>query len=120
VSAVPPILSFSVTSQSSSLDALLAASHAAVHFLSPEHVELATRFATSGADKFGLSAWHDSSQRAPLLNEVQTRVIVSLDAKVEAGSSWIFIARILEGEIEEDREAVVYGNRKFFTAREID
>ncbi|MCL4145179.1 UNVERIFIED_CONTAM: hypothetical protein GTU68_037616, partial [Idotea baltica] len=52
VSMSPPLILWSLGRTSRSIDAFMDASHFCVHILREDQTELATRFATSGIDKF--------------------------------------------------------------------
>lgn len=96
VSADPAVLAFSITEVSSSWPALREASSAVVHFLSHDHAQLSTRFATPGIDRFaGVPlTWLPTGE--PRLADVGAWARIRIDERVRAGSSYLVVASVLE------------------------
>ncbi|MBM3114394.1 flavin reductase family protein [Jeongeupia naejangsanensis] len=80
VSTSPPLVSFSVMSDSYSYPKIRRAGRFAVNILSGEQVKISNQFARQGADK-----WHDVEwQESPLGNPIITGSLHWLDCEIHA------------------------------------
>jgi flavin reductase (DIM6/NTAB) family NADH-FMN oxidoreductase RutF len=96
VSLDPPLVLWSLRSDSPSRDAIVAANHFVVNVLSREQGPIALRFARPAEDKFAglqsvLNRWG-----APCLSDCSARFECEIEQVHEAGDHVIFIGRVTE------------------------
>lgn len=118
VSAEPPLLVFSISSLSSTAEALLRAESVVVHFLDGNDVEVAKLGATSGIDRFAQAqTWTRLETGEPVYDGVRAWVRCVIVDRMQAGTSTIVVARAVESQIARDAQpggsgdALVYHNR---------
>jgi len=118
VSAEPPLLIFSVSSQSSSAAVLAAAETVVVHLLDANDLDLARLGATSGVDRFdGSRPWSRLVTGEPVYHDVRAWVRCAVIERMDAGGSTVFAAHALQSKLERDvavgdhGDALVYHNR---------
>jgi len=113
VSAVPPILVFSLSDLSSSSPAIRESSTVVVHLLDRDHLDLAILGATSGVDRFGdTSAWHRLPTGEPVFHGVPTWIRAEITDLVPVGVSTLVVATAVEVHEERSVETpLVYHNR---------
>jgi 3-hydroxy-9,10-secoandrosta-1,3,5(10)-triene-9,17-dione monooxygenase reductase component len=95
VSVSPPLVSFNISKDSSSLVTLARTHRAALHLLSAGQGTLAARFAGDRAQRFvddGTWAWDDHG--LPAVRDVATRLVTRIDDLVDAGDSFLALARV--------------------------
>ena len=103
VSASPPLISFNVARTSSSWPALAVAEHLGVHVLAAEQEELATRFARTGADRFGApTSWTSGPHGVPLIQGAAAWAVAVVEERFEAGDHVIVVARLLHADASDD------------------
>ncbi|WP_127127055.1 flavin reductase family protein [Georgenia sp. SYP-B2076] len=121
VSAVPPMLVFSVTEFSSSAPVLRAADTVVVHLLGAEQLDLAKLGATSGIDRFAdTTLWSRLPTGEPFFPSASVWIRGRVVEKVIVGNSIVFVVQGLEAKIGDsdvdaaERESsvpLVYHNR---------
>jgi flavin reductase (DIM6/NTAB) family NADH-FMN oxidoreductase RutF len=96
VSLAPPALVLSVSHRSGAAAALLAADTLLVHLLEARNVELARRFATSGADRFGPDTrWAPLVTGEPWLLGAPTALRCRPLARVPVGDATVVTAEVV-------------------------
>ncbi|MDX6329275.1 MAG: hypothetical protein QOI83_1658 [Streptomycetaceae bacterium] len=99
VAADPPLLSFGISTGSSSWPTLADAPFVGVHLLGEHQEELAATFARSGADRFGRStAWRRGPHGVPLLDDVSAWLVGRVVARIPAGDHRIVVAQAIAGD----------------------
>jgi len=118
VSADPPLLIFSVSSQSSASDVLSRAESVVVHLLDAHDIEVAKLGATSGVDRFAEThRWSRLVTGEPVYHDVRAWVRCAVIGRMDAGGSTVVAAHALQAQVERDVEpgdagdALVYHNR---------
>ncbi|MBA8815229.1 flavin reductase (DIM6/NTAB) family NADH-FMN oxidoreductase RutF [Microbacterium halimionae] len=118
VSAEPPLLIFSISSQSSAAPTISAAGTIVVHLLDSADVDVARLAATSGVDRFAdTTAWSRLTSGEPVYHGVRAWVRCSVIDRMDAGGSTVIAAHALQASIDRDVEpgahgdALVYHNR---------
>lgn len=118
ISADPPLLIFSVSTQSSSSPTITAAESVVVHLLDADHLELARLGATSGIDRFAnRSQWSTLPTGEPVFHgPVWLRSIV-VD-RLGAGGATVIVAEPVESNLAGDRDngesgALVYHHHRW-------
>ena len=94
VSLEPPTLLVCLNRTSETGQAVLASGVFAVNVLSAGQQDLAKRFASKGADKFGDVDVHDSSRGLPYLNQAVAHLQCRVTGTAGAGTHTIFIAEV--------------------------
>lgn len=97
VSVEPPLVTFNISKTSSSLATISRSRRAALHLLSDEQSALATRFARDRSLRFvDDGSWSYGADGLPELHDVVTRLSTEVVDLVEAGDSYIAVARVEE------------------------
>ena len=109
----PPLVLWSIAETSSSYEAFKQAEAFAVHVLHAGQMELATRFATRGADRFtGLDTLTGESG-APLLGDYHARFDCRTHAQFVGGDHLIIVGRVLATAELPGEPLVIYRGRPF-------
>lgn len=113
VSAEPPLLVFSVSSQSSSAPTILRADTLVVHLLGAAQLDLATLCATSGIDRFAdTSIWDRLITGEPYFPAADGWIRGRVVQRMEAGNSTVIAVHALQSHIVEEPSApLVYHSR---------
>ncbi|MFG6402188.1 MULTISPECIES: flavin reductase family protein [unclassified Microbacterium] len=118
VSVDPPLLIFSVSSQSSATATIAAADTIVVHLLDAEDLPLAQLGATSGIDRFAdTESWARLPTGEPVYRGVRAWVRCAIVSRMEAGGSVVIAAQALQASIGREvavgdtGNALVYHNR---------
>lgn len=119
LSADPPLLAFSVSARSSSLEAMKVIEHATVHFLDVPHQSLAQRFATSGIDRFADHEWTPMPDGAPLIKGVDSWAWGPIAHRFEVNGTLLVALRIDRSSASESRAPLLYKNRHYCHLDEI-
>lgn len=100
VSAEPPAVAFSLSSQSSSAAVFKKASHVVVHFIRNSDRALAERCAMKGADRFGPGvSWTTLPTGEPLFTGVSTWFRACISQQVDVHGSTLVVAEPMEGRV---------------------
>lgn len=115
VSAAPPLLMFSISTQSSAVEVIRRAETAVVHLLSAENRDLAELGATSGIDRFAdTSQWSPLDTGEPVFRDVPAWMRIRMVNRLPAGEAVIVIGEVQEVHIDKDRaisDGLVYQDR---------
>jgi flavin reductase ActVB len=114
VSADPPLVLVCLAKSAECYPVFAAAVSWAIHVLPPEHAELALRFATRGADKFGAAGFTASARGLPVLEDAC--VVLECDGfdRYDGGDHEILVGRVQEVRLGDGAPAV-YFQRNFHT-----
>lgn len=114
VSAVPPILAFSLASTVGSAGVIAGADTIVVHLLGAENAELASLFATRGTERFGPDLeWSTLPGGEPLLGGVPRALLCRVLSRTQAGSSTLIAAEVLEIHAGPASAPLVYHDRTY-------
>ncbi|WP_030377873.1 MULTISPECIES: flavin reductase family protein [unclassified Streptomyces] len=114
VSADPPLVSFGISTGSSSWPAVAAAGHVGVHILGEHQRELAGTFARHGADRFGApTGWREGPEGVPVLDGVLAWLVCRVVARVPAGDHRIVLAEVAVGDPSGEGRPLVYHQGRF-------
>lgn len=114
VAADPPLLSFGVSSVSSSWPVIAEAEHVGVHILGEHQRELATTFARSGADRFGPPTdWCSGPHGVPLLADVPAWLVCRVVARVPAADHHIVVAQAVAGDPDGPGRPLLYHQGRY-------
>lgn len=118
--ATPPLASFNVASGASSWKALCSATHVAIHTLTSNNVELAKKMAAAHELRFVDNDWARGPHELPIFNEVAGVLIAKVREIHSIESNAVVIVEIEEGLIGAESEPLVYHQRAYKTAIEIN
>lgn len=113
LSADPPLLAFSVSAASSSLQAMKVMENVTVHLLDTEHQGLARRFATSGIDRFADLEWMPMPDGTPLIKDIRSWAWGPIAHRFEAEGSLLITVRIDKSSSPVLRTPLLYKNRLY-------
>lgn len=114
VSAVPPILAFSLASTEGSAGVVASADTIVVHLLGAENAELAALFAARGTERFGRDLpWSTLPGGEPLLEGVPRALLCRILSRTQAGSSTLIAAEVLEIHTGPASAPLVYHDRTY-------
>jgi len=112
VSLDPPLVLWSISRSSAAAPAYTAAPHFAVNILSGDQIDLSSRFAKSGADKFAGVDWTPGIGGVPVLPEVSAVFECSLHATHEGGDHTIIVGKV-ERFSRSDRPGLVFAEGRY-------
>lgn len=96
VSMEPPLILWSLSRNSSGLDIFAEAEHFAVNILASNQVDVATRFASSGGDKFSGTSWGYGHAGVPLIHGVCARLECARETCHPGGDHIVIVGRVLQ------------------------
>jgi flavin reductase (DIM6/NTAB) family NADH-FMN oxidoreductase RutF len=119
VAVEPPLLSFGVSTGSSSWPVLAETEHVGVHLLAERQRELAATFARSGADRFAPpTRWRTGLHGVPLLAGVNAWLVCRIVGRVPAGDHRIVVAQAVAGDHTGTGRPLVYHQGRFNALRD--
>jgi 3-hydroxy-9,10-secoandrosta-1,3,5(10)-triene-9,17-dione monooxygenase reductase component len=113
VSMTPPLILWSLGRSSKSIAAFIEASHFCVHILREDQTELATRFATSGIDKFEGMALERGIGGVPMLPDCAARLECETFNRIDGGDHIIFLGEVLALVADHDSMPLLYHGGKY-------
>ncbi len=114
VSASPPLIAFSLSAKSSATPPLRRATTVVMHLLRAEHLDLASRFATSGIDRFEGIEWTRLETGDPVLVDIESWMLCRIVDALPAAESTLVLAeveRVVGAEMAERHRPLVYWDR---------
>lgn len=109
VSLDPPLVSFAIATSSSAWPTIRDAGSITVNFLAAEQHEIATRFATSGIDRFGgPTLWSRLETGEPVLDNAPAYLRAVVTDRIEAGDHHLVLALVADAETGGSHEPLVY------------
>ncbi len=94
VSAAPPLIAFSLSARSSATPPLRRATTVVMHLLGAEHLDLASRFATSGIDRFDGIEWTRLETGDPVLTGIASWMLCRIVGSMPAADSTLVLAEV--------------------------
>ena len=115
VSADPPIVLFCIHDRAESLGVMLDAPGFTVNVLAEGSSDLATLFATRGADKFADAALLDPEYEGagPVLDEAFAHFVCRTIERIEMGDHWVLFGAVEGGAVDDDIDPLLYLDRAF-------
>ncbi|WGW13602.1 flavin reductase family protein [Saxibacter everestensis] len=114
VSAEPPVIAFNISQRSSSWRVIAGQDYVGVHILAKRHEPLATRFATSGIDRFAGVGAQAGPHAVPILRDVDTWMVARIRNRIPHGDSSLVIAQVTDAVVGETAEApLLYQNGRY-------
>jgi flavin reductase ActVB len=114
VSADPPLVLVCLAKSAECHPTFLDADTWVVHVIHSDHRDLAERFATRGADKFGGAGFDVGAQGIPILTDASVVLHCSTHARHDGGDHTILVGRVDQVTIGTEQPAV-YFKRSFHT-----
>jgi len=108
VSADPPLVLVCLARTAQCHPAFERARSWAIHVIHPGHTELATRFATRGADKFGGGEFVTNPSGLPVLPGVPVLLECSEYARYDGGDHTILVGRVRDVELGAEPPALYF------------
>jgi flavin reductase (DIM6/NTAB) family NADH-FMN oxidoreductase RutF len=96
VSLEPPLVLWSLALKASSLPAFEQCGHYAINVLSEQQLDVAQRFATRGADRFGPQDWRAGPFGLPLLDGCVATLVASNRSRHPAGDHVILVGEVVQ------------------------
>ena len=118
--ANPPLASFNVASGASSWKALCSATHVAIHTLTSDNVDLAKKMAAAHELRFVDDDWSRGKHDLPIFNDVSAVLITKVREIHAIESNAVVIVEIEEGLVGAQGKPLIYHERTYKTAAEID
>lgn len=113
VSMSPPLVLVCLSKSAECHPAFSAADEWAIQVLHQGHSDLATRFATRGADKFARGGFRTSEFGAPVLGEAVATLHCRLHERHDAGDHTILVGDVQRAEHTASAQPAVYCRRDF-------
>ncbi|MET9896780.1 flavin reductase family protein [Streptomyces sp. NPDC006465] len=116
LSLTPPLVCFSIAATASSWAAVRDATTAVAHLLAADQEDIARRFATSGIDRFAApTRYRLLPGGTPLLDEVGTWLLLSLESLIPAGDHHLVTARVRHVTTTGDHRPLLYHDGTYRT-----
>jgi len=116
----PPLASFNVASGSSSWAPLCAAKYVAIHTLGIENIALAKKMAAAHELRFLDDDWDTGPRGLPIFREATGVLITKIREIHSVEANAVVIVEIEEGLIGAERQPLLYHQRAYKTAVEVD
>lgn len=112
VSLAPPLVSFNVAKTSSSLVTIAQTQRAALHLLDEDQQHVADRFARDRSKRFVEDGvWSYDDHGLPVVHDAAARLITRIHDLVDAGDSFVAIARVEHAVTSAGRPLVHHAGR---------
>lgn len=125
ISMSPPTVAFSLSSKSSTADAIRRAESLVIHFMRLENMHLAQLCATSGADRFGSSVnWDRLPSGEPYFPDVRIWFLAKPLHELSVEGATLMVAQLTEGRLADsdplpEANSMVYLNRQWHGLRRL-
>ncbi|TWP52078.1 flavin reductase family protein [Lentzea tibetensis] len=103
----PPLISFGVSTGSSSWPHIKDAATVVVSFLQAQHEHVARRFATSGIDRFAERDWHRLPGGEPVITGTNW-LRAEVERFIPIGDHSIVVAQVLQSDLHNDGPPLLY------------
>lgn len=113
VSLKPPMVSFALARSASAWSTVSRSARVAVHLLGEDQDALATRFATSGIDRFAKLRWRTAPGGEPIIAGCAAYLGCEVVRHVPAGDHVIVVARVSDARIERSGAPLIYHDGGF-------
>ena len=121
VSLDPPLVSFAIAATSSAWPTIRDAGSLTVNFLSAEQHTVATRFATSGIDRFGgPTLWSRLESGEPVLDDAPAFLRAVVTERIAAGDHHLVLALVVDADPGASHEPLVYHAGGYCAAAPLD
>jgi flavin reductase (DIM6/NTAB) family NADH-FMN oxidoreductase RutF len=118
VSLDPPLVLWSLALKAQSLSAFERCSHYAINMLSEHQLDVAQRFATRGADRFGPQDWQPGPFDVPLLDRCVATLVATNRSRHREGDHVILVGEVVQFDAPGGVPLVFHDGRYFARAVE--
>ena len=119
VSMEPPLVLVCVKTTAQTHEHLYRGEHLGINFLAHDQIEVASRFARSGGDKFAGLGWRAGGGcSVPVLDGVSAHLEVEIEQRLPAGTHTIFVGRVVDADAPA-RPPLVYFDGGFFDGAQL-
>ena len=115
VSLDPPLVLWSLSQRSLSLDAFRTGSHYAINVLAADQHELALRFATPLTDRWDGVAWTPGVAGAPLITGAMAHFECFNKSRYEEGDHVIFVGQVEQVAHRPEATPLLFHGGRFYT-----
>jgi len=112
VSVDPALVLVCIAKTAQCHDAFLQNDQWSIQIAGAAHVDLVSRFATKGADKFGGGEFVPDHRGVPVLLDAAVLIECEAHERYDGGDHTILVARVIEVDVD-DRPALLYFQREF-------
>jgi flavin reductase (DIM6/NTAB) family NADH-FMN oxidoreductase RutF len=113
LSAVPPLVTFNMARTASSWSAIAESDRVIIHLLGAGNRPVANIMSGPMEQRFTGDHWHEGPHGLPVLNDVTSWLVGRIVRRVEIAESAVVIVEIEEGATEDNRDALIYHDRKY-------
>jgi flavin reductase (DIM6/NTAB) family NADH-FMN oxidoreductase RutF len=113
VSAEPPLVSFGISSTSSSWPHLRDTRSVVVNFLGSRQEDIARRFATSGIDRFADTPWRRLPTGEPVIDGVPGWLRADVHSLIPVGDHHIVLAQVVEAHLGDQEPPLLYHDGQY-------
>jgi flavin reductase ActVB len=113
VSVTPPLVLVCLARTAECHAAFKTAKAWMIHVIQPSHADLATLFATRGADKFASHRFRAGEDRLPVLDEVAVRLHCSTHTQYPGGDHTILVGQVESAWVDDVQAPALYYRRGF-------
>jgi flavin reductase (DIM6/NTAB) family NADH-FMN oxidoreductase RutF len=118
VSLEPPLVLWSLALKSGSLAAFTHCSHYGINMLAGDQLDVAQRFATRDADRFGVGDWHDGPHGVPILRGCVASLVARQRSRHHEGDHVILVGEVVHYAAPGGTPLVFHDGRYFESAVE--
>lgn len=115
LSLSPPLMLVCLARTARCHPAFLHSDDWAVHIVGPRHIDLVTRFATRGADKFGGGEFTPDSRGVPVLPDAPVTLLCTAHARHDGGDHIILVGNVHAVTLR-DEQTLFYARRTLHPA----
>jgi flavin reductase (DIM6/NTAB) family NADH-FMN oxidoreductase RutF len=116
VSLLPPLVSFAISTTASSWPTVNAADSLVINFLDASQQEIASRFATSGVDRFAEpTRWSRLHTGEPVLDDAPSYLRGLVEHRFSVGDHHIVVARLATHVERREHEPLLYHDGRYAT-----
>lgn len=118
VAAEPPLISFGVSTHSSSWSVIEETEYVGAHVLGEHQQDLAETFARRGADRFAEpTRWSHGPHGVPLLDGVLAWLVCRIAARIPAGDHHLVIGEVVAGNAAGEGRPLLYHQGRYNALR---
>lgn len=113
--ATPPLVTFNISTGSSSWPILNQTKHVAIHTLGDQNLELAQRMAADHTLRFTKNDWFKGPNDLPIFSAATAVLICEIREILNVENNAVVVLRVLEGMLGQDTPALLYHQRRYMS-----
>ncbi|MCC8242834.1 flavin reductase family protein [Saccharothrix luteola] len=119
VCAEPPLISFGISTGSSSWPHVREAASVVVNFLGAHQEDVARRFATSGVDRFAApTCWHRLANGDPVLDGTAGWLRAEVQTLIPVGDHHLVLALVIATDLRDGTPPLLYHDGRYHTIQD--